>query len=94
MAKAKADIRSLARSHTESAIKTLAGIMNEPRAPAAARVSAAEALLSRGWGKATQFTELTVNRNAKNMSDDELANIASGSGDGAADEAEATQVTH
>lgn len=94
MAKAKADIRSLARSHTESAIKTLAGIMNEPRAPAAARVSAAEALLSRGWGKATQFTELTINRNAKQLSDDELANIATGSSDGTADEAEATQVTH
>ena len=54
MAKANAEIRSLARSHTESALKTLAGIMNEDRAPAAARVSAAQALLDRGWGKAAQ----------------------------------------
>src|SRR5215831_9774557 len=36
------------------AVKTLAGIMNEPEAPAAARVAAANALLDRGWGKATQ----------------------------------------
>lgn len=54
MAKAKADIRSLARSHTNSAIKTLAGIMTQTSAPAAARVSAAQALLDRGWGKAPQ----------------------------------------
>lgn len=52
MPKAPAEIKSLARAHTESALKTLAGIMNEPKAPAAARVSAAEALLNRGWGKA------------------------------------------
>jgi hypothetical protein len=54
MAKAKADIRSLARSHTESAIRVLAGIMNQVEAPAAARVSAAQAILDRGWGKAPQ----------------------------------------
>lgn len=54
MAKAKADIRSLARSHTESAIKVLAGIMNQADANAAARVAAAQALLDRGWGKAPQ----------------------------------------
>lgn len=94
MAKAKADIRSLARSHTETAIRTLVGIMNQEKAPPAARVSAAEALLNRGWGKATQFTELKISGSAKAMSDDELANIASGSSDGTADEAEATQVTH
>ena len=54
MAKAATDIRSLARSHTESAIKVLAGIMNEPEAPPAARVAAANSLLDRGWGKPTQ----------------------------------------
>jgi len=54
MAKAPIEIRSLARSHTASAIKTLAGIMNEKKAPAAARVSAAQALLDRGWGKPVQ----------------------------------------
>ncbi len=54
MAKAPTDIRSLARAHTETALNVLAGIMREPKAPHAARVSAAEALLSRGWGKPAQ----------------------------------------
>ena len=54
MAKASAEIRSLARSHTETAIKVLAGIMKEKGAPPAARVSAASALLDRGWGKPAQ----------------------------------------
>lgn len=54
MAKTPTDIRSLARSHTESAINTLAGIMNKDGAPEAARVAAANSLLDRGWGKAAQ----------------------------------------
>ena len=73
MAKAPIDIRSLARSHTETAIRTLAGIMGEPKCPPAARVKAAEVLLDRGWGKAPQT--MTVNRgdNAKDLSDGELS---------------------
>lgn len=55
MAKATADIRSLARAHTETAIKTLAAIMTKVDAPEAARVAASNSLLDRGWGKATQF---------------------------------------
>lgn len=54
MAKAPAQIKSLARAHTETALKVLAGIMNQTEAPAAARVSAAQAILDRGWGKPTQ----------------------------------------
>ncbi len=54
MPKAKAEIRSLARAHTGSAIKNLVGIMNQPKAPAAARIAAANAILDRGWGKPTQ----------------------------------------
>jgi hypothetical protein len=54
MAKAPIDIRSLARAHTETAINVLAGIMNEPDSPPAARVSAATYLLDRGWGKPKQ----------------------------------------
>jgi hypothetical protein len=49
-----AEIRSLARSHTKTAINVLAGIMRSKDVTAAARVSAANALLDRGWGKATQ----------------------------------------
>ena len=54
MAKTPAKIRSLARAHTESAIKALAGIMNESRSADSARVAAAQALLDRGWGKPAQ----------------------------------------
>lgn len=57
MAKALADIRTLARAHTAGAIKTLAGIMHQKDAPAAARVAAAQALLDRGWGKAPLMLE-------------------------------------
>ena len=57
MAKAPTDIRSLARAHTATALRVLAGIMEQDDAPAAARVSAAQALLDRGWGKAVQFIE-------------------------------------
>ena len=86
MAKTPTDIRSLARSHTEKALNTLAGIMKEPDAPPAARVSAAIALLDRGWGKPQQTVDMTVRRQiAKDMSDDELADIATGSGEGAAE---------
>lgn len=54
MAKAPTEIRSLARGHTETALNTLAGIMVNSEAPHSARVSAAQALLDRGWGKPAQ----------------------------------------
>lgn len=54
MAKASAEIRSLARAHTENAISALASIMNQKKAPPSARVQAAQVLLDRGWGKPTQ----------------------------------------
>jgi hypothetical protein len=54
MAKSLTEIRSLARSHTRTAINVLVGIMRSKDATAAARVSAANAILDRGWGKATQ----------------------------------------
>lgn len=53
MAKAPIDIRSLARSYTEMAIQTLAGIAQNGEQESA-RVRAAEALLDRGWGKPAQ----------------------------------------
>jgi HEAT repeat protein len=54
MAKNLTEIKSLARLHTARALSVLAGIMDEPKSPAASRVAAAEALLNRGWGKAAQ----------------------------------------
>jgi hypothetical protein len=52
--KAAAEIKALARRHSKAAIKALAAIMNNEDGPATARVSAAQALLDRGWGKAAQ----------------------------------------
>jgi hypothetical protein len=60
MPKTPTEIKSLARSHTSSALKTLAAIAKNPKAPAAARVSAAVALLDRGWGKAVQHIEAEI----------------------------------
>jgi len=54
MAKTPTEIASLARSSAKSALMTLAAIMRQPKAPAAARVAAAVALLDRGWGKPKQ----------------------------------------
>lgn len=54
MARTPTEIKSLARSHTETALNTLVGVMNQPDAPPAARVTAANSLLDRGWGKPTQ----------------------------------------
>lgn len=54
MSKNLTQIKSLARLHTERAIQVLAGIMDQPDCPPAARVAAANSLIDRGWGKATQ----------------------------------------
>ncbi len=70
MAKTPTDIRSLARSHTITAVKTLAGIMEQADAPAAARVAAANSILDRGWGKAEQH--ITVER-VEEISNGQLA---------------------
>jgi hypothetical protein len=52
--KAVTEIRSIARSHTRTAINVLVGVMRSKDATHAARVSAANAILDRGWGKAPQ----------------------------------------
>jgi hypothetical protein len=52
-----AEIRSLARSHSRTAVNVLVGIMRSKDATAAAYVSAANAILDRGWGNATQPLE-------------------------------------
>ncbi len=57
MAKAVTEIRSLARSHTRTALKVLVGVIRSEDATPAARVSAANAILDRGWGKAPQANE-------------------------------------
>ena len=57
-------IESLARSHTKTAIRVLAGIMREPTVQPMARVAAAKALLDRGWGKCAETHHVDVNEGA------------------------------
>jgi hypothetical protein len=49
-----AEVRELAREHTGKAIETLVSIMTNTKGAPAARVSAANALLDRGYGKPPQ----------------------------------------
>ncbi len=60
--KGVAEVRAAAREHTALAILTLAEIAGNAEAPPSARVSAAEALLDRGWGKSVQPVDLHDNR--------------------------------
>lgn len=59
--KVVAEVRDLARQYTGDAVATLANIMSNPKISAAARVSAATALLDRGWGKPQQPIQADVN---------------------------------
>lgn len=56
--KATAEIKAIAQQYTDKAIKALAQIVESSESDAA-RVSAANALLDRGWGKAVQGVEVT-----------------------------------
>lgn len=47
-------VRDLAREHTFEAVKTLVEVMKDKAAPPSARVTAADKILERGWGKAPQ----------------------------------------
>ena len=56
-----ADVKAAARDLTLDAMDTLKQVMKDPKAPPAARVGAATAILDRGWGKPTQPIEANVN---------------------------------
>ena len=56
--KALRQVEELARTQTMDALKTLETIHKNPKAPPAARVAAANALLDRGWGKSRQALEM------------------------------------
>jgi hypothetical protein len=55
-----ADVKAAARELTEDAIDTLATVMKNPKAPAAARISAAQAILDRGYGKPPQAIDVNA----------------------------------
>ena len=56
--KATAAVKEIAAEYGPEAISTLAEIMRSPEHPAAARVSAANGLLDRAYGKPTQALEV------------------------------------
>jgi hypothetical protein len=64
-------VTTLARQHTEGAISLLAKVMADEKAPPAARVTAAQALLERGWGKAP----VQINLDVKARFDDFLRDV-------------------
>ena len=53
------EVVELARGNSKLAIETLARLCQDPKTPPSARVSAATALLDRGYGKPSQNLELT-----------------------------------
>ena len=70
------DVQELARERSPEAINTLAAIMDDPKAPPAARVAAANSLLDRGYGRPTQPISQTLTKiDPSTMSDEELAAI-------------------
>ena len=70
-----AEIQQLARKHTEEAINTLAAIMQDTSLSPAARVSAANVLLDRGYGKAPQFIDTNFAKAPRDYTDAELLAI-------------------
>lgn len=54
------DMRELAKSYTEAAVRTLANVMNDETASAGARTAAACALLDRAYGRPSQSIETRV----------------------------------
>ena len=65
----------LARQATPTAIAALKRIAADTKAPPSAQVSAAVALLDRGWGRPHQSLDVAVNRSLEDMSDAELLAI-------------------
>lgn len=78
--KVTADVKAIAQQYGQEAITALVEIAISSDAPAAARVSAANALLDRGYGKPAQSVELTgkdggpiSTKTERDLTDEELA---------------------
>jgi hypothetical protein len=65
-----ANVKAAARELTPVAIDTLEKAMTDQKAPWAAKIAAAIAILDRGWGKPLQAVEANVNI-FDQMTDDE-----------------------
>lgn len=65
----------LARTHTRDAINVLAQIMHDDSEPSKVRVSAANSLLDRGWGRPPVQVETPAVKPIDQMDRDELAEL-------------------
>ena len=75
-----AEIQELAREQAPAAIRALSDIVADAAASPAARVSAATAILDRGFGRPAQFiASKSLGARAADLTDDELLAIAAGS---------------
>jgi hypothetical protein len=69
------DVRLAAREVTQEAINTLAAIMKDQKAPAAARISAAVALLDRAHGRPCQAIDVKVDYDLEQLTNEELDDL-------------------
>jgi hypothetical protein len=58
VSQAKRDLAAMAKDHAEEALEVLVSVAKNPRASSAARVSAATAILDRGFGRPRQAVDL------------------------------------
>jgi Family of unknown function (DUF5681) len=56
------EVKEAARAHTEEAITVLVEVMKDTKAPPSARVSAAGAILDRGWGRPQQSVDMKTSQ--------------------------------
>jgi len=78
-----ADIEQVARAHSEAAVNILVRIMSDAEATASARISAANAVLDRAWGKVQTSVKRAGKRNIGDLSDEELVQLIwDGAGNG------------
>src|SRR5262245_6808876 len=71
--------QEVARQYTVEAIDTLAAIMRDKKAPAAARAMACNSILDRGYGRPFQAVSTTISaRSVNELSDQELMAIIAG----------------
>jgi len=73
-------VRELASQQTEAAIKTLTEICSNEEYPPAARVTAANSLLDRAYGRPESTSTVNIQRTARELTTDELVQIISGAG--------------
>jgi hypothetical protein len=62
-------LTDIARDHTPKAVKALVAVLDDKEAPHSAKVSAATAILDRGWGRPKQDLGIEI------RSDDQAASL-------------------